>query len=347
MKKKFMFGHRLTMKKNIYQTLLSMRSLLLYVFLLFVILSTTGCQRTVTPVTMQGFYFDTIVSITFYEEDTEKLETLKNECMTLMTGCENTFSRTVEGSDIWNINHSDGVPVTVSDETIFLLNKALYYAGLSDGLVDPTIGTLSTLWNFGNENEKKVPSDTEIQKALSHVNYQNIIIDGNTVTLTDPAAIIDLGFIAKGYIADLLKEYLLSQGVKSAIINLGGNVLTIGNKPDGTPYQVGIQEPFSKTGTPLLSLPVTDRSLVSSGNYERYFEKDGILYHHILSTCDGMPADSGLMQVTIISSSSADGDALSTLCFILGYEEGSKLVESLPDTEAVFVMKDGEIRKTF
>lgn len=320
---------------------------LLGISIFFMALFMTGCRPTATPVTMQGFYFDTVVSITFYEEDTEKLETLKNECTTIMATCENTFSRTVEGSDIWNINHSDGMPVIVSDETIFLLNKALYYAEFSDGLVDPTIGTLSTLWNFGNTNEKKVPSDAEIQKALSHINYQNIIIDGNTVTLADPEAIIDLGFIAKGYIADLLKEYLLSQDVKSAIINLGGNVLTIGNKPDGTPYQIGIQEPFSKTGTPLLSLPVTDCSLVSSGNYERYFEKDGILYHHILSTYDGMPADSGLMQVTIISNSSADGDALSTLCFLLGYEESTKLIESLSDTEAVFVMKDGEIRKTF
>lgn len=321
--------------------------LLLYVYVFLLTFILTGCQYSTTPVTIQGFYFDTVVSITFYEKDSEKLETLKNECMSIMATCENTFSRTVEGSDIWNINHSDGMPVTVSDETIYLLNKALYYAELSDGLVDPTIGTLSTLWNFGTENEKKVPSDAEIKKALSHVHYQNIIIDNNTVTLKDPETIIDLGFIAKGYIADLLKEYLLSQDVKSAIINLGGNVLTIGNKPDGTPYQVGIQEPFSQTGTPLFSLPVTDCSLVSSGNYERYFEKDGIFYHHILSPYSGMPADSGLMQVTIISNSSADGDALSTLCFLLGYEESVKLVESLPDTEAVFVMKDGEIRKTF
>ncbi len=307
-----------------------------------------GCQNAaINPVTVQGFYFDTVVSLTFYENDLQKADMLKQECMKLMQLYEDRFSRTKKGSDIWNINHSKGAPVTVSTETILLLEKALYYAELSDGLVDPTIGTLSCLWNFGTSNEKKIPSKEEIQAALSHVDYQTVKIQENQVTLADPEAIIDLGFIAKGYIADLLKEYLQSQNVQSAIINLGGNVLTIGSKPDGSPFQIGIQKPFSDTGTALLSLPVVNQSLVSSGNYERYFIKDRTVFHHILSTRTGYPADSDLSQVTIISNSSVDGDALSTLCFILGSEKGHSLINSIPDTEAVFVTSDNQIIKTF
>ncbi len=306
-----------------------------------------GCRKNITPVTVNGFYFNTVVSLTFYETDREKLTQLESSCNRLMQDYEALFSRTVEGSDIWNINHSKGEPVTVSDETAFLLQKAIDYAALSNGLVDPTIGGLSVLWNFGDTNEKKIPSKEEISKALSHVNYENIIIDGNQVTLIDPDAVIDLGFIAKGYIADLLKEYLLTQHVNHAIINLGGNVLTIGTKPDGSDYKVGIQKPFARTGTALMTVPISDGSLVSSGNYERYFTKDNTLYHHILSTQDGFPADSDLSQVSIISPTSVDGDALSTLCFILGYEKGRELIESLPDTEAVFVLESGEIKRTF
>ena len=306
-----------------------------------------GCRKNIAPVTVNGFYFNTVVSLTFYETDTAKLKQLENSCNSLMQNYESMFSRTAEGSDVWNINHSNGTPVTVSNETAFLLQKSIEYARLSEGLVDPTIGSLSTLWNFGDTNKKEIPSKEEISDALSHVNYKNIILDGNQVTLADPDAIIDLGFIAKGYIADLLKEYLLTQGVNHAIINLGGNVLTIGTKPDGSDYKVGIQKPFAQSGTALMTVPISDCSLVSSGNYERYFSKDGTLYHHILSTTDGYPADSDLSQVSIISRTSVDGDALSTLCFILGYEKGRELIESLPDTEAVFVLANGEIKKTF
>ena len=150
----------------------------------------------------------------------------------------------------------------------------------------------------------------------------------------------------KRYLLDILvslKEYLISCQVESAIINLGGNVLTIGKRPDGTPFQVGVQKPFADSGTAALTLSIEDKSLVSSGNYERYFIKDDVLYHHILSTENGYPADSGLSSVTIISENSVDGDALSTLCFILGYEKGKKLTDSLQGVEAVFIDKNGTV----
>lgn len=303
--------------------------------------SLTGCQRNAAETTKTGFYLNTVVSITLYDRSGE--DPLFDEAMSLIGEYDSLLSKAAEGSDIYRINHADGSPVEVDARTAELLSIALYYASLSDGLVDPTIGTLSDLWRFGDTNEGIVPSREDIEEALSHIDYTKVKLSGNTVTLLDPKARLDLGFIAKGYIADKLKEFLTKNGVENGIINLGGNVLTIGTKPDGSDYHIGVQKPFAETGTALTTLTVRDRSLVSSGNYERYFEKDGILYHHILSTRDGFPVNSGLNGVTIISENSVDGDALSTLCFILGYEKGRKLIDSLPDTEAVFISDAGEL----
>lgn len=287
-----------------------------------------------------GFYFDTIISVTIYHQDSDRLAT---KCMELAEHYEKLLSPTIEGSDVWNINHSGGSSVTVDKDTLSLLNVALDYARLSDGLVDPTVGGLSQLWNFGSDNQEIIPDKELILDALTHVNYHAIVIQDDQVILRDPSAQIELGFIAKGFIADKIKDFLLSEGVTSALINLGGNVLTIGNRPDGTPFRIGIQKPFSDSGTSALTLDLSDVSVVSSGNYERYFEQNGKLYHHILSTSTGYPVESGLSQVTIISSSSVTGDALSTLCFILGYEKAASLLENYPDIQAVFITKDGQL----
>ena len=294
--------------------------------------------------TRTGFYLNTVISVTIYGPASEDL---LDGCMELAAYYENLLSRTMEGSDVWNINHSGGRPVTVHEETLLLLETALSYAELSKGLVDPTIGALSILWNMGEENQGIIPDEKEIRQALSHVNYKNVRIDGSQVSLEAPECRLDLGFIAKGYIADRMREYLLSKGVTSAIINLGGNVSAIGCRPDKTPFRVGVQKPFAQTGDYSLVLEIDDLSVVSSGNYERCFEKDGVLYHHILSTRDGSPARTGLDSVTIICSRSVDGDALSTLCFLLGYEKGRELVESLDNTQAVFITEDGSVFQTF
>lgn len=326
-----------------------MFSLCLAVLSAFFLLSGCSIKKAGFPAdtdreTRTGFYLDTVISVTIYGSPKEELF---DGCMELAGRYENMLSRTKEGSDIWNVNHSGGKPVKVCEETLSLLETALSYAELSEGLVDPTIGTLSILWNIGSENQGIVPSDEAIREALSHVDYRNVLIDGNQVTLTEPESRLDLGFIAKGYIADRIREYLLSEGVANAVINLGGNVSVIGSRPDKTPFRVGVQQPFADTGDYALVLEVEDKSVVSSGNYERCFEKDGILYHHILSTEDGYPADTDMNGVTIICDRSVDGDALSTLCFVLGYERGRELIEDLENVEAVFIMKDGAVYKTF
>src|SRR5699024_5039639 len=163
---------------------------------------------------------------------------------------------------------------------------------------------------FHRQQQRHGPGSLSLEEAVSHIDYPCVQIDGNTVTLTDPEAKIDLGGIAKGYIADQLKEYLTSAGVRHALINLGGNVLTLGGRYDGSDFRIGIQKPFSEDGTVLGTVSVSDSSVVSSGDYERYFEKDGIIFHHILDPDTGYPVNNDLDQVTIISDRSVDGDAL-------------------------------------
>lgn len=316
-----------------------LKCLILAAFLFPTILL-SGCGRQSTPVSDTGFYFDTVITITLYEEDNKSL---LDECMALAGHYEALLSTTVEGSDVWKINANPGTFITVDKDTLSLLQEALSYAEVSDGMVTPSIGALSSLWNFGSDCPQMVPESQAIQNALAHIDYHSIEIQGSRVRLNDPEAVIDLGFIAKGFIADKMKEFLLSKGVTSALINLGGNLVAVGSKPDGTPFKIGIQKPFASSGTAALTLDLTDISVVSSGNYERYFEKDGRLYHHILSAETGYPVENELSQVTILSPDSTQADALSTLCFILGYEKAVRLLENYPDVQAVFITEDGQI----
>lgn len=316
----------------------------------FILTSTIlfGCTRNTEPISRTGFYFDTVIQITLY--DTEDASVLDG-CFDLAEKYENLFSATKEGTDVWNINHANGETVTVSEETVSLLVKAVDYANRAEGRIDPTIRPVSALWDFGSEGKAHVPKETEIKEALSHVSYNTIRFcvspsdeTGepvyNTVTLQDPEAAIDLGFIAKGYIADKIKEYLLSQGVKSACISLGGNVLVIGEKPDGSPFRIGIQEPFAPEGTALDTVEIRDTSVVTSGIYERYFYDGDTLYHHVLDTSTGYPVDNELSSVTIICESSTKADALSTSCLCMGLEKGRQYLDR-EKVEYLLITKDG------
>lgn len=156
---------------------------------------------------------------------------------------------------------------------------------------------------------------------------------------------IDLGAIAKGYIADQVKTYLKKQGIKHAIINLGGNVDVIGTKPDGSKYNIGIQKPFDESGEAITSVQLKDQTVVTSGIYERYFKKNGKLYHHILDPRTGYPCENNLYSVSIITDSSTKADALSTTCFLLGYEKGMELIQSMDGVEAIFITDDEKVHK--
>jgi thiamine biosynthesis lipoprotein len=254
---------------------------------------------------------------------------------------ERMLSRTVEGSDVWRINHANGEAVEVFDDTMEILLCARKISELSGGAFDVTIAPVSTLWDF-TSGTAVLPDAEEIARAAELVDQTRMELDGNTVRL--PAGMmIDLGGIAKGYIADRVKAYLEDCGVKHAILSFGGNIVGIGVKPDGKEWKVGIQDIDKKTGEYMLVARNTGGSTVTSGIYERGFDLDGVRYHHLLSAETGWPVQNELASVTIFSESSMEGDALSTAAFVLGTEEGLKLIESLDGIEAVLIARDRSV----
>lgn len=309
-------------------------------FMTAIILCSTGCSEfSRKPLVYTGTALDTIISIQIYDSHDEELA---EHCQELCEEYEAKFSRTIETSEIAQINAAGGAPVEVSDDTVTLIKKGIYYCDMSDGAFDITIGSVTSLWDF-KADEPAPPAPEAIAEAITHVNYRKILIDGNTVRLVDPAAKLDLGAIAKGYIADRIKEYLKEEGVKHALINLGGNVLAIGGKLDGSPFNIGVQKPFDENGDPITSVRINNKSVVTSGTYQRYFKKDDVLYHHILNTTNGNPCNNGLNSVTIITDSSLTADALSTTCFLLGPEAGMELVNQLDNVDAIFINTDNEL----
>lgn len=295
------------------------------------------------PVSATAFKLNTIVTVTLYDSRDQKLA---EEAVALCDKYEKLFSRTLKDSEIYQLNHGtlpkQGNAFVLSEKTAALIQKGLEYGKLSDGAFDIAIEPVSSLWDFTSE-EKRIPSHEELRNALPLVDYRDAELRGNLLTFKKDGMGLDLGAIAKGYIADEIKDFLLEKGVRSATINLGGNVLCVGEKPEGVPFKIGIQKPFADRSETIAVMEITDKSVVSSGIYERYFEKDGTFYHHILNPKTGYPYDNHLVSVTIISDKSVDGDGLSTSCFALGLEKGMELINSLPDVQAVFITDDYEL----
>lgn len=304
--------------------------------LLLLCLPLGSCSQASGPITKTSFKLNTVVTITIYDSSDISL---LDHALELCDDYENLFSRTRETSELYQINQ--GEKTALSPETEELLSIALSYSRMSGGLFDPSIGPVSSLWDFHAETPR-VPADSEIKEALPLINSEKIHISNHTIELEN-SMMLDLGAISKGYIADRIKEYLVEQGVKSAIIDLGGNVLCIGSRPDGTPFQIGIRQPFEDTSAAAATLSVTDQSVVTSGIYERCFTQDDVLYHHLLNPKTGYPCDNELASVTIVSDHSVDGDALSTCCFLMGTEQGMKLINSLTDVQAVFITREGDL----
>ena len=299
------------------------------------------------PVNATSFKLNTIVKVTIYDSQDESL---LQEVMDLCDQYEKVFSRTLAESELYRLNRQelpseDGKTFDISPELAALTAKGLEYSKISKGAFDITVAPVSSLWDF-TSGAKKIPAKTEIEEALPLVNYKNVELSDARIRFEKQGMGLDLGAIAKGYIADKMKEFLISKGVKSAIIDLGGNVLCVGKRPDNKPFRIGIQRPFAGRSETVATVEIEDKSVVSSGIYERYFEKNGTLYHHILNPKTGYPYENDLVSVTIISDKSVDGDGLSTSCFALGLEEGMALVESRDGIHAVFITADGELYLT-
>lgn len=294
---------------------------------------------------METFCMGTVISQRVFGERAEIAAIKVEEEMKRLEALMSFF---LESSEISKLNKAAGKQeVELGCESLYVLNRAKYFSEICGGTFDITIGPVAKLWGIFTDRAK-VPSKEEIDKALSFTGYKDISIDNGlgTAKLERTGESVDLGAIAKGYAADRAIGIYKQQGIKSAFINLGGNVLVLGNKPDGTAWNVGIQNPLLERGQCLGAIKAVDKTIVTSGDYVRYFEKDNVKYHHILDPRTGYPANSGLMSTTIVSEESIGADALSTAIFILGLEEGIKLINDMKDMEAIFITKDKEIYVT-
>lgn len=332
---------------------------MLLISLLLVACSNAKPSSDSVRVDREAFALDTVIQLSIWTNDDmseEEAQKILSDGEKLCRDYENMFSKSIENSDVYQLNHANGKEIAVHPQTAYLISESIRFSELSEGYFDITILPIKELWDFKAENPK-VPSPESIAKELKKVDYRNIKIgekaalkndsktEGTNISLQN-GAMIDLGGIAKGYIADELARLFKEKGVTKGIINLGGNILMIGEKEPGTPWRVGIQDPGGAQNNFVGSVEIRNQSVVTSGVYERFFEQEGKVYHHLLNPFEGRPSDNDLVSVSILSDKSSDGDALSTACFVLGLEKGLELAEKLEGIEAIFITTDGAFHQT-
>jgi thiamine biosynthesis lipoprotein len=290
--------------------------------------------------TVCGDYFDTINSISAWCSESILKEAM-NECAKYNA----LLSKTVTGSDVWRINHAGGKDVAVSEKTMEILKTALEVSKASNGAFNIAVGSITKLWHF-TDGTAVLPDENDIAAAVANADCTKIQLEGENIVTVPPDMQIDLGGIAKGYITDQIAGYLMVRGVNNAILNFGGNIVTVGSKPDGSPWNIGLQNPLGKRGKDYWAVVKSnDNSVVTSGVYERGFELNGKWYHHILDPRTGWPVRNDLLTVAVCSKSSMLADALATAMFVLGTTGGMQLAEKF-GVNAVFLEKGNKITYT-
>lgn len=325
-------GMRIFLKKYLFVPIT-----LLAFFLLF----SSCAKKDVEPITRSGFALDTICKITIYDEASEKV---LDNCFAKLKEIENKMSVDIKTSELSAINNNAGIkPVKVSEETYHVISSGKQFSSLTGGKFDITVGPLVKLWGI-NTPHARIPAPSEIKAALPLINYKNIILNdkNKTIMLKNKGMSLDLGGIAKGYSGDAVEQVLKDSGVKHAIIDLGGNILTVGSKVDGSDWRVGVQNPIQPRGDYLGIVEVNDKAVVTSGIYERFFMKNGKRYHHIMDTKTGYPVDNELASVSIVTDLSMNADALAK-AFCMGVKKGLAFIEKQKGVEAIFVTRDSKV----
>lgn len=295
-----------------------------------------GCFANNAPLEKESFVMGTVLSQKIYGKSAKEASL---EVESKLRSLENDMTVRKPGGEIYNLNLNAGVEsVKLGFDSLHVLREAVRYSQISEGAFNPVLGPLIELWGFAEH--PGVPGKREIDKLLDLADYRDIVIQEDWAKLRRKGQRVDLGGIVKGYAADVAVGIYRSYGIKSAFVNLGGNVAVIGDKPDGKPWIIGIQNPRDIHGRYIGTVPVKDASVVTSGDYQRYFEDDGKRYHHILDPRTGYPAQSGLISTTIVTESSIKADALSTAVFVMGLDKGMELVESIYGVEAIFITND-------
>ena len=325
--------------KKLYRFLLILLSIVL-VFVAFRMIRNSPNKT--NEATRYILAMDTVIKLTAYGDNSSLAISL---AISRLYELENLLSATYSISDVVRIRNNAGSERTrISVDTYNVIKSALSYSELSGGSFDITIRPLVELWGFGGNNPS-VPTYDDICVAMDLVDYTRIRLYNDHTILLGEGMKIDLGAIAKGYAADEIAKIFDEYSLSGGIIDIGGNILTYGSNPksgDGT-FRIGVADPFDAEGSQVLYVDVAGLSLVTSGDYQRFFVEDDISYHHIIDPKTGYPADSGLRSVTILAPSSTDADALSTCVFLLGEEAGMELIESLQGIECILITNDKRI----
>lgn len=301
-----------------------------------------GCETAQEPVETTTFAMDTIISYTIYDSDQEWAREVQGRMTQQLSRLEGLLSVTREDSDVSRLNRAGGEKTEVDARTAELLRRALALCAAAGGALDITAYPAVRAWGF-TTGEHRVPDEAELAELAGKIDCTAVEVEGNIVSL--PAGMeLDLGAAAKGYAGDLLAETAREAGITSALLNLGqSTIVTIGGKPEGKPWRVALQDPAGEGALGVVEL--TGLAMGTSGGYQRFFEKDGVAYWHILDPDTAAPARSGLASVTVVSSSAMVCDGLSTALFVMGLEEGAQFWRAHPELEfeVVFVTESGGI----
>jgi thiamine biosynthesis lipoprotein len=308
-----------------------------------------GCSNTPEePETRTKLILGTTVTIRIYEGAEEAIFERAFDRVTEIEERMSTSTADYQSTELLEVNRAAGEnPVEVSEDTFYVVQRGLEYSRMTDGAFDITIGPLVDLWGIGTEYAA-VPEEQEIDELLPKVDYTRVELDPEkrTIYLPEPGMGLDVGGIAKGYAAEEVARILREEGIEHALLDFGGNILAMGKKPDGSMWKIGIQNPQQQRGDFLGIVEDEAMTVVTSGDYERYFEKEEVRYHHIIDPRTGYPARTGLSSVTIVSEDSTEADALSTAAYVMGIEKGAKLIEELDGIEAAFVTKERGVYMT-
>lgn len=344
--------HKSLINKKIYSTSLALS--LVFVLMLCLCFTLTACsplsdpeeeKGELKPIIKTNFIMGSLVKITIFDEVVD--DHLFTQVFDRIQEIEDkmTINKNSDRGEIIKLNNHAGKDfVELSSETFYILEKGKHYGEITQGKFDITIGPIVKLWNIDTE-KVGLPNPKDIQQKLPLVDFNKLELDQTKLKakLLDPGMMVDLGAIAKGYAADEAARILIDAGVKHAIINLGGNILTVGKKPDGSFFRLGLQDPDKSRNENMAVVKLNNQSLVSSGTYEKFFIVNGEKYHHLIDPDTGYPTKNGLISVSIITEKSIDADALSTSIFLLGLEQGMNLVEKLNGVEAIFVTDDKKV----
>ena len=320
------------------------KKLFCFTLLVFISLGLISCNKKdiSEPLSKTEYFMGTVVTVTLYDNQDEKII---DKAFNKVKEIEQLVSINTTNTELDSVNENAGIsPIKVSDDTFKIVQKGLEYSKLTNGYFDITIGPIVKLWSIGLP-EAKVPTQTEIDESLKYIGYDDLELNESeqTIFLKKKGMLIDLGGIAKGYTADEISSVLKEEGVTRAIIDLGGNIYALGEKSENIPWKIGVQNPSETRGEIVGSLTLENKSIVTSGIYERYIEENGKKYHHILSSFNGYPYDNEIAGVTIISNTSMDGDALSTSVFAMGVDKGLEFINNQDNVDAIFITKDNKI----